>query len=88
MPRVLRDHGHALRQPVVLHLIVALVLLERDIDHIIARADQIFLDLLVCPDDGGNDRDDRSNTDDDAEHRQERAELMAPDSLKGQGYIL
>ena len=42
----------------------------------------MLFDLLIRALDGGHDGDDRGDTDDDAEHRQERAHFVRPDSLK------
>ena len=61
--------------------------IQKNIYRIATRTDQTVFDLLVCPLDRGDNRDDRCDSDDDSEHGQKGTHLVRPDALKGQSYI-
>ena len=58
-------------------------MIQIDGDHVVARADKVFLDLLVGTLNGGNDGDDGRDADDNAQHGQHAPHLVSPDSLEG-----
>ncbi len=51
------------------------------------QTDQTVFDLLICPLDRRDNRDDRRDSDNDSEHGQKGTHLVRPDALKGQSYI-
>ena len=77
------DAGDALRQRHIAQLHLVAVLGQLHAHHVVARADEVLLDLLVGALDGGYDGDDGGDADDDAQHGQKRPQLMAPYALKG-----
>ena len=81
---LLGDDADALGQRHIAQLHLIAVLRQLDAHHIVACADQVLLDLLVGALNGGHDGDDGGNADDDAQHGQERPQLVAPNALKGE----
>ena len=88
LQRFLGADRNAGRQAVVQDLIRVVALIQLDLHRVGAGADQVFLDLLVCAFDRRDDRNDRGDADDDAEHRQEGAHFVRPDALKGEPDVL
>ena len=83
LPGLFRNGTDTLGNGIPVHLIDIVILVELHCHHIVAGTDQIFLDLLIGALDGGHDGDDGGNADDDAQHGQHGAHLMAPDTLEG-----
>ena len=81
---VLRDGADALGDVGVVQAYLIAVLGQLHADHVVAGADEVLLDLLVGALNGGYDGDDGRDTDDDAQHGQERPHLVAPHALKGE----
>ena len=81
---VLRDGADALGNVGVVQAYLIAVLGQLHADHVVAGADEVLLDLLVGALNGGYDGDDGRDTDDDAQHGQERPHLVAPHALKGE----
>ena len=77
----IRDGNHIARHSRV-HPIFRFSLPQRDRHVIISCADQILHDLLVCPLNGGDDGNDRCDSDDHAQHGQKGTQLMRPDSFQ------
>ena len=80
--RGLVAHRDAVRQAVIQHFVLIIALIQLNLHRVCAGADEVLFDLLIRALDGGHNGDDRGDTDDDTEHRQERAHFVRPDSLK------
>ena len=83
VPHLGGNAGHALRQIHVAQLHLIAVLRQLHAHHVVARTDEVLLDLLVGALNGRHDGDDGGDTDDDAQHGQKRPQLMTPYALKG-----
>ena len=74
--RGLVTNRDAVRQAVIQHFVLIIALIQLNLHRVCAGADEVLFDLLIRALDGGHDGDDRGDTDDDAEHRQERAHFV------------
>ena len=85
---ILGDDPHPVGDAVPAHVVGIAVLVQLHRHHVISGTDEVLLDLLVGALDGGDDGDDGSNADDDAQHGQNAAHFVAPNALEGQTNIL
>ena len=86
-PGLGRDHPHTGGDLAPAHVVDIAVLVQLHRHHVVACADEVFLDLLMGALDGGDDGDDGGDADDDAQHGEHGAHFVPPDALKGQANI-